>query len=242
VILLIACNPLANDADKVIALLIDGPPQRTVEEGDTLTLAASALNLAGDTVPGAAITWEMVTLDSGQVGFTLDASTGLVTANAPGSGDVRPRFEDLTTRAVITVTVTAAPDSVAAGSDLTVTMAAGDSVSPQLSVIVYDLTTDPTNPVAIGEKPVHFYLVQPEPGSDEADGFFLTVPDSVEVGSDAHQVTAASDDGGRASIVVRHIVGRAVPDSAIVDALATTASGTTVAGSPIRFVIVFDGS
>jgi hypothetical protein len=240
-VLLAACNPLANDAEKIIALEIYGPAERTIEEGDTLTLTARALNLAGDTVPGAVITWEMVDVDSGQVGFTLDESTGLVTAYAPGSGRVRPRVEDLTTLAVITVTVTAAPDSVAPGGDLTVALAPGDSLSPPLAVVVYDLTTDPPNTMAIAEKPVQFYLVDPVPGSPAADGFFLTVPDSLEAGPDLHRITATTDAGGRASAVARRIAGIAVPDSAVVDAMVTTAAGVTVAGSPIRFVVIFDG-
>jgi len=241
-ILLAACNPFANDAEKIIALAIDGPAERTVEEGDTLTLTARALNLAGDTVPGAVITWEMVEVDTGQVGFTLDESTGLVTAYAPGSGDVRPRVADLTTLAVITVTVTAAPDSMAPGGDLTVTVAPGDSVSSPLTVVVYDLTVDPPNAMAIAEKPVQFYLVDPVPGSAAADGLFLTVPDSLEAGSDPHRVTATSDAGGKASAVVRLIAGVAAPDSAVVDAVVTTAAGATVAGSPVRFVVIFDGN
>ncbi len=226
----------------MIAIEIDGTPDRSVEEGDTLTLTARALNVAGDTVPGAVITWEMVDPDSGQIGFTLDASTGLVTAHAPGSGRVRPRVEDLTTQAVITVTVTPAPDSVAAGGDVTVTMVAGDSVSPPLIVTVYYLADDTAAPVALGKKPVHYYAVDPAPGSTEAEGFFLALSDSDDAGPDSHRITAQSDAAGRASVVVRRISGAAVPDSALVDAAVTTAAGDTVAGSPVRFVVVFAGS
>jgi hypothetical protein len=239
---LVACDPLANDSDKVIALEIDGTPERTVEEGDTLTLKARALNVAGDTVPGTVITWEMVDVDSGQVGFTIDGATGLITAHAPGSGRVRPRVEELTTLAVVFVTVTAAPDSVGPSGGQTVTMAVTDSVSPPLTVVVYQLTDESASPVALGEKPVHFYVVEPLPGSSEAGGFFLTAQDSVEAGSDPHSVTVTTDAGGSASVVVRRIADSIVPDSAMVEASVTAATGGAVSGSPVRFVVIFDGN
>jgi len=238
--LLAACNPITGDSDKAIALVIEGLPQRSLEVGDTLTLIAKALTLGGDTVPDAQITWVVVGPDTGQLGFTLDTLSGLVTAYAPGSGDVQPRLEDLTTRALIEVTVTPAADSVAPTGSQQLTMAAGDSVTPAMSVTVLQIDSLGAA-VAIGEKPVHFYLVDPPPGSASATGFFLTTEAGGQVGEEPHHVVAISGTGGQASAVVKRIAGSSLPDSAVVDAIAITVAGDTVAGSPVRFTVLFGG-
>ena len=238
--LLAACNPITGDSDKAIALVIEGLPERSLEVGDTLTLIAKALTLGGDTVPDAQIAWVVVGPDTGQLGFTLDTLSGLVTGYAPGSGSVQPRLEDLITRALIEVTVTPAADSVAPGGSQQLTMAAGDSVSPAMSVAVL-LVDSLGATVAIGEKPVHFYLVDPPPGSASATGLFLTIEAGGQLGGEPHHVVAISDGGGQASAVVKRIAGSSLPGTAVVDASVVTATGDTVAGSPVRFTVLFGG-
>lgn len=238
--LLAACNPITGDSDKAIALVIEGLPARSLEVGDTLTLVAKALTFGGDTVPEAEIIWLVVGPDTGQLGFTLDTLSGLVTGYAQGAGYVQPRLEDLTTRALIEVTVTPAADSVAPAGSQQLTMAAGDSVSPSMSVTVLQIDSLGAA-VALGEKPVHFYLVDPLPGSANATGFHLTTEAGGQVGEEPHHVVAISGAGGQASAVVKRIAGSSLPDSAVVDAIAITVAGDTVAGSPVRFTVLFGG-
>jgi hypothetical protein len=237
---LAACNPITGDSDKAIALVVEGLPERSLEVGDTLTLIAKALTLGGDTVPDAQIAWVVVGPDTGQLGFTLDTLSGLVTGYAPGSGSVQPRLEDLTTRALIEVTVTPAADSVAPGGSQQLAMAGGDSVSPAMSVAVL-LIDSLGATVAIGEKPVHFYLVDPPPGSASATGFFLTIEAGGQLGEEPHHVVAISGSDGQASAVVKRIAGSSLPSAAVVDASVVTATGDTVAGSPVRFTVLFGG-
>ncbi|UCD25503.1 MAG: hypothetical protein JSW51_06205 [Gemmatimonadota bacterium] len=237
---LAACNPITGNSDDVIALVIEGLPERTLEVGDTLTLIAKALTFGGDTVPDAEITWVVVGPDTGQLGFSLDTLSGLVTAYAPGSGFVRPRLEDLTTRALIEVTVTPPADSIAPAGGQRLTMGATDSISPQMSVAVFQIDSLGA-PVALGEKPVHFYLVDPLPGSASAAGFYVTTDADSSAGSEPHEVVSISGTDGQATAVIKLGTDSSLPDSAVVDAVAVTAVGDTVTGSPVRFTVLFGG-
>ena len=225
----------------MIAIEIDGTTQRAVEEGDSLQLIARAISASGDTVPDVEITWQLLDIDSGQVGFTIDPGTGVVTALHPGTGRVRPRVEDLVFDPPIEVTVTGAPDSVAAGGAVRLTLAAAATESPSLTVGVFDLTTEPDVENTLPDKPVTFELVEPTPGSTEADGFFLTESDPAP-GPDPHRVVATTSDNGQAEIVVRRIQGMQLPDSAIIDAVVLTALDAVVPGSPITFVVIFESN
>jgi len=235
-----ACTVITGDLGRVIAIEIDGTGVRSVEEGDTIVLSARAIDAAGDTVPDAVVVWEMLLPDSGSGGqFDLDSLTGIIQALSPGSGRVRAHVEGLRSD-TISIVVTGAPDSLAANADTLITMAADAIVSPRIETILLDLTTDPGTALPLEEKMVTFSLVDPPPTASEAEGFFLTESDSVP-GLDPHSVSVSTSAAGVASIVVRRVAGgSALPDSAVVDASAVTAIGGVVAGSPVRFVIVFE--
>lgn len=235
--LVVACTTLLGDLDRIVAIELVGSRAPTVEEGDVLQLQARALRANGAVVPDAEIVWALLDVDSGQVGFTLDATTGLVAAVAPGKGRVQARVDNLTSGA-ITVTVTPAPDSVAAGGDQRLVFAVDAESSPPLQVVVFDLTTNPGQATPLGGKPVTFALTDPPPGSDAAAGFFLTVSDVVP-GTDPHVVTATTGTTGVASVVVRLAPGALLPDSAAVAATARTALGAAVVGSPVSFTVIF---
>ena len=211
-----------------------------MEENDTITLSARAIDAAGDTVPDAIIVWELLAGDTGNVvsGFELDSITGIVQASAPGHGLIRARVEELRSD-TISVVVTGAPDSIAASGDTLITMASDATVSPPIEAALFDLTTDPSVTQTLAEKMVTFRLVAPLPGAPDAQGFFLTVGDSV-TGLDPHTLTVPTNGAGTAAVVVRRIVGSTLPDSAIVHAVAVTATGDTVIGSPVRFTVVFE--
>ncbi len=216
---------ITDDLDRIVGLEVEGGLQRSVEENGSIQLIAWAISAGGDTVPDADIVWDLLDVDSGQVGFTLEPSTGLVVAYSPGTGSVRPRVEAVTPKTPITITVTPAPDTVSATGEQAVTMTAADVVSPPLTVGLSDLTTPSDSVVPLPEKEVQFLVVFPDPGTAETAGFFLT---------------RATDGSSRASAYVRRIAGAVLPDSAVVHARASTAAGGTVPGSPVRFVVIFE--
>ena len=78
--------------------------------GDTIRLVATAINAAGNPVADAVVTWAILDVDSGQVGFTIDSTSGLVQGVSEGGGRVQARVENLRSDP-ITVTVVPA-DSV----------------------------------------------------------------------------------------------------------------------------------
>lgn len=222
-----ACRDLSLAADRVIAIeVVSAAPK--VEEGDTLRLTARVLNGAGNVVSGATVSWAAADTAPG---FTLDETTGLVTATRPGSWRVLAKVESLQSDP-LTLTVTAQPDTVAAAT-LRVTMPAPSAVSPPLTVTVLDRTTTPGSHLGITGKAVTFQVIQPA----GATGFFLT-KDSV-AGTDPRTAVATTAAGGAAQVTARRVSGQTQPDSAIVEARVTTARGGAVAGSPIRFVVLF---
>ena len=85
-VLAIGCATLTGDGDRVIAIQLDQSP-KDVEVGDTLRLTAQAVTASGEVISDAEITWALLSVDSGQVGFTLDEA-GLISAIVPGMGQV----------------------------------------------------------------------------------------------------------------------------------------------------------
>ncbi len=108
------CTLLTSDFDRIIALQID-PEDRTVVVGDTIHLAAQAVNAAGEFVADAEIFWAIIDADSGQIGFTLDTATGIVSGLQPGSGRVQARVEEIRSNP-ITITVVAPTGAVSTSS------------------------------------------------------------------------------------------------------------------------------
>lgn len=228
------CGNILADFDRVVALDILGPLTRSVQEGDTVRLAARAVDARGEVVADVEIVWESI--DTGTVGFTLNPATGVATGTGPGKGRVLARYEELRT-GTITITGSAAPDTIFAVSDTLVVVDSAAAASPPLAVTVADLTSSPTDTLALGGQDVHYRTVEPAPGTPEADGFFLAQTET-SPGADPHGYVATTGADGRASIVVRR-AGDVQPDSAIVQAVVLTAAGDTVPGSPVRFHIRF---
>lgn len=232
-----ACKQLTGTFSNVVAIAYTGPTAPTVEAGDTIRLTARALNAAGDTVPGATVTWAVLELDTVPIGFSLDSATGLVKGLYPGSGRVVATVENLQTNP-ITVTVTARPDSIAIVGAAVDTVGPGGVVSPALETILWDLTTTPGTSSPIAGKTVTYRLVDPAPGTATAQTLALA-PASGTIGTDSTQVAVVTDANGVASAELRVLGSATPPDSAVVDAGALTALGDTVPGSPVRFVVYF---
>ncbi len=225
-----ACTEIF-DFGRVVAIDVIGPADPTVEEGDTLRLAARAVSAAGDSVPEAVIVWEAVIPDSGTDVLTVD-SAGLVTGLASGDGFVQARHETLTTP-LISVLVTAQPDSVSADSTRFM-VPAGDTAPTTLTVTVAAISDTGVVLIPLPDKLVRFRLVDPAGGSSvrlaSSDGTPSMQPDSLDVETGAT---------GTASALLQQVSGATLPDSAVVHAIAFTARADTVPGSPVRFVVAF---
>lgn len=236
-VLTTACISITSGPGGIAAIAVDGLSQRSLEEGDTLSLVARALDAANQTVTDAQVIWQLLDVDSGQVGFTLDETSGLITAGSPGSGRVQASVGSLRS-GIVTVTVVPAPDSIAVSGDSLIMMAAGATTSPNLTVVIHDLTTFPDSQIPLAGTAVHFSVTAPVPGGMDTEGFFLTQTDTVPSAT-PHEFTALTDGSGRASIVVRLVAGFTVPDTTVVEAVSLTAVGDTVPGAPVRFVVDF---
>lgn len=236
-VLTTACISITSGPGGIAAIEVDGLFQRSLQEGDTLSVVARAVDANNQTVTDAQVIWELLDVDSGQVGLTIDETSGLITAGSPGIGRVQASVASLRS-GIITITVVPAPDSIAVSGDSLIMMAAGATSSPNLTVVIHDLTTFPDSQVPLAGTAVRFSVTAPAPGGMDTEGFFLTQIDTVP-GATPHEFTALTDGSGQASIVVRLVAGSTVPDTTVVEAVALTAIGDTVPGAPVLFVIAF---
>lgn len=220
---LLACETLTGTFDEVIALQVEGGTTRRVEEGTTLTLVATALDVAGNPVT-ADIRWGI--LDT-VPGITLDSVTGLVTGVTPGGPwRVQARVGSLRATAVA-VTVAGAPDSVEAAGDTIITVTGAVT---SFGVRVLDLTTTPGTTALLTGATAHFRLLNP-PGS-----VLLRAPTAADSAARDSVALVTAGNGVAAAIAV---VTGTPPDSVQVEAIVTTALGGSVAGSPVRFLLRF---
>ena len=102
-VLLAGCGVASPDFDRIVAMQIESGDQSIVV-GDTVQLVARAVNAAGDVVDSIAIGWQIVDVDSGQIGFTLDTASGIIAGTHPGAGRVQASLADLRSNP-ITITV-----------------------------------------------------------------------------------------------------------------------------------------
>ena len=234
-----ACTAVTGDFSDVVAIEYTGPASITLEEGDTVRFLAVALGLDGQPLPDVVVVWYPLAADPDTIGFTLDSTTGLLTATGPGGPwPVQGRVEELRVNPPITVTVRAAPDSIAAVEPARDTVEVGADASVALTAMVFDVTTDPTQPVGLAGVRIVFQLADPVAGAPAAAGVALARPGSAPA-TDPHAVETMSGGGGGGSFVATRVAGQMPPDSIVVEARAFTALGDTVRGSPARFVVVF---
>lgn len=231
----LACTAITGDFSDVVGIRYTGPTAPSVEELDTLTLTAEALDIDGNVLEDVTVIWRILEPDTVVVPFTLDSLTGLVTGIFAGPGRVQGIADGLRT-STITVTVRAVPDSIAGVEPTTVTVDELATESPALVAVVYDI--GPTGQAtAVPGRPVRFSIVEPAPGTPEASQVAIGLPGE-PVGADSLSVTATSVAGGLALATARR-VGAVQPDSAIVEAVALTSAGGIIPGTPARFVVRF---
>jgi uncharacterized protein YjdB len=106
VVATLGCHDLTLNPDHVVTLVAHSAD--TVAVGDTLRLAATALNALGQPVTSATITWAL--LDTGAVKIRLDAS-GLVTAVDTGAARVQAEADNLRSDPIIVTVIAPASSS-----------------------------------------------------------------------------------------------------------------------------------
>lgn len=231
----LGCTVVTGDFSDIVAILYTGPASPQVAEGDTLTLTAVALDASGQPLPDT-VTWRIMELDTVEVGFTLDSLTGLVTGVLSGSWRVQGSVETLRTN-LITVTVTAAPDSIAAVEPSRITFEAGTAESPSLVATVFDVRPDGTS-TPLGGHTVRFQVIEPAAGTPGAAEVAIGAPGETP-GTDPLVATVTSGTNGQAAVTARRL-GVTPPDSAVVEAVVLTTSGSVLPGTPARFVVIFE--
>lgn len=234
VLVLAACTAITGDFSPVVSIAYTGPSSPELDEGDTLTLTAVALDASGDSLDVPVI-WKVVTLDPQTVPFTIDSLAGLITGLFGGSAQVRGSADGLYT-APLTVTVLGVADSIAVIEPSVVTVDTGVTVSAPLAVTIYDLPPG-GDPTPVGSRPIRFSVVQPAPGTPEASQLAIG-PSGGEPGEDSLTVVLTSSGSGVAAVTARR-VGLVQPDTAIIEAIPLSTLGDALPVTPARFIVLF---
>ena len=233
--LAIGCTAVTGDFSDVVGILYTGPGSPSVEEADTLTLTAVALDVNGDPLPNVPVIWHIIALDTAAIPISIDSLTGFVTGLFAGTTRVQGNAEGLRTN-TIPVTVIAAPDSIAGIEPTTDTVDAGVEESAPLVTVVYDIA--PTGDVTpLRGRAVRYAVVSPVAGTPEAAQLAIGVSGQ-PVGDDPLIALATTSTTGFAYVTARRI-GPIQPDSAIIEAVALLSDSTPIPGPPARFVVVF---
>ena len=225
---LAACTSII-DFGRVVAIDVVGPTVPTLEEGDTLRMAAYGVSAAGDSVPDAEILWSAVVPDSGTAVVSIDTS-GLMTGLSAGTGAIQARHRSLATP-LITVIVTPQADTISSDS---VRFATPPGETTTMTVTVTAFPDTGTTAVPVADNAVHFIIVEPEGGT----AVRLAMNDGTP-GPTADSISVFTDGAGMATVLLQQVSGGTLPDSAVVHAIAVTAAADSVPGSPVRFVVTF---
>lgn len=214
------CSNLNEVGGGVVALEVTLPSPSIVEVNETLQLSARALDKNGDSV-AATITWT-----AADTTVTVDASSGLLTGVAPGTGRVQASVGSLTS-GVLTFSVLAPADTIILAGDSVLTVAPEFGASGPLVVRVESFS--PAGPV--DGRSVIYALTAPDPA---------TISPTVAFPNGQSEDTATTGtDGTISGITLSRIAGLTAPDTAIVTVRATRTRGAVVPGSGQRFIVLF---
>jgi len=203
----------------------------SLEEYDTLTPQAAALNGAGDTV-AATILW--ASLDT--VLTVLNDATGKTIVSHPGlTGHLQARVGTLPSNPLPIRALAAADTLFATGTTVDTVVLSVDSLSASLAVELADTIESSSGgdslTVALAGRPVVYAITDPA----TAGPVTLVTSDTAHALVTTDTVTTAAS--GVASVKLRLIAGP-VPDSVVVTASARRAVGTPVPDS-VTFVVRF---
>lgn len=214
-----ACSSLDEGQGGVVALEIQVPELLTLEIGEQAQLSARALDADGQAVD-ATIEWL-----ASAAALNVDA-TGLVTAVAPGTGDVQAAVGSLTSERITFTLLAPADTIIVVGDSVFVIPIAADP--PVVANLVVRLESRaPVGPV--GSRPVIYEITQPGAGA---------VP-VVQLAGGVQSDTISTLADGTAAIALSMATGQIPPDTAIVEVRANRTRGAAVPGSGQRFIVLF---
>jgi hypothetical protein len=213
------CSNL-NEVDGVVALEVTLPAPAIVEVNESLQLSARALNKDGDSV-AAPIVWT-----AADPTLTVDASSGLLTGVAPGTGRVQASLGTLTS-GVLTFSVIAPADTIIIAGDSVFTVAQDVAASAPLAVRVESFA--PAGPVE--GRSVIYTLTSPDPAT--------TSPTVAFPNGQSEDTAVTAADGTIPTVTLTRLAGLTAPDTTIVTVRATRTRGTVVPGSGQRFIVLF---
>ena len=220
-LLMMSCSGLDESAGGVVGLQIQLPALRTVEVGESLPLAAVALDKDGQPIV-AEISWR-----APDPTLTVDPLTGTITGVLPGTGRVQAFVGSLSSE-LASFSVIARPDTLVIVGDSVFTVDSTATASPPLTVQVQ--TFSPPG-IGIGSWPVIYAITSPPdlggPHTVELPGAVLT--DTVATGT----------DGAVSTVTLNRVAAIAQPDTAIVEIRAFHTRGEPVPGSGQRFIVIF---
>jgi hypothetical protein len=135
---LAGCSDLSGTGEGAVALRVILPSPAAVEPGDTLRLQAQAIDIDGDSIPGAEIYWR--TPDT--AALNMVDSIGLVTTSlTSGTGRVQARIGSLFSE-LQTLTIRRASDTLVITGPAFDTVVVGDTASAPVEGAVLSLTPD----------------------------------------------------------------------------------------------------
>jgi hypothetical protein len=218
--LVLGCSNLDEGQAGVVALEVSAPSTDTLEVGESVQLAARALDRDGNPVD-AAITWRGIDTTA-----SIDPASGIVTALFPGTARVQATVGSLSS-GLIALTILAPADTLIIAGDSVLTVLT--DVPASAPMVVRLESFNPAGPLA--DRPVIYTITSPDltglPHTVELPGAVLV--DTVPTGSDG-QVT---------TMTLNRVTGVAAPDSAIVEVSAFRTRGAVVPGSGQRFIVHF---
>ena len=219
----LACSNITDSGDGVVALEVKVPSRLELEVGDTVQLAARALDRNGDSVD-AAITW--LTPDT-TVGVV--AATGQVTGRfgGPSIGRVQAAEGTLVSD-FLTFTVLARADSLALPGGAAVTVPTGTVSSPPLDVKLLGAPD-----AQMGGHRLIFTVTAPvftDPALRTVQLPNAALVDTVLTGVDGAPV---------APVTLDLVAGTTAPPTATVQVTALRPSGAVVPGSGQTFTVTF---
>ena len=218
--LVLGCSNLPESEAGVVALEVSAPSPDTLEVGESVQLAARALDRDGNPV-NTAITWRAVDTTA-----SIDPSTGIVTALFPGSARVQATVGSLSS-GLITLTILAPADTlIIAGDSVLTVITDGPASAP---MIVGLESFNPAGPLA--NRPVIYTITSPD---------LTGLPHTVELpGAALVDTVLTGSDGQVSTMTLNRVTGVIPPDSAIVEVSAFRTRGAVVPGSGQRFIVHF---
>jgi hypothetical protein len=217
----IGCSNLPSAAGGIVALEVRLPSPAALEQNDTLTLRARALDANGDSVATQAY-WRL--LDDTLA--TLVDSIGVVTTSrTSGSPRLQAHVGSLRSE-IVTLTVRPRSDTLALTVADTITVPAADNASDTLGVAVR--SNAPAGGVA--GTSIVFEVVDSvaAKGALEFSNGLLVI-----------RATTGSDGAPATAVTLRKVLGQIPPGTVQVRVSATRPSGTVVPGSGQLFTLLF---